>query len=180
MKTAITSFILSAMLAASTFAGSTATFDKRVVPSQPEPACFGPGFALGIFGGGFLPTHKADDFDNALGGGVLAEYFFNENIGLQFSYGAFATSGTQHLFNGDIILRAPIQSACAAPYLMVGGGFHVDGSSLGEFHAGAGIECRFKGNPNLGLFADGAYYWHGASNRDHDFTVVRIGVKFAL
>lgn len=148
--------------------------------TPPQTPCFGPGFDLGLFGGGFLPRHKSDSYDNALGGGALAEYFFNENFGIQVSYGAYATRSAQHLFNADLILRAPLHSICLAPYLMLGGGYQVDGEKLGEYHAGIGLEYKIKSMQNLGVFTDGAYYRHSSDSRDSDFTLVRLGVKFRL
>ena len=181
MKT-IALCMMSLLMVVPAYAGtSPAVSMKNPVGPMPEPpACFGPGFDVGIFGGGFLPRHGSHDYDDSLGGGVLADYFFCKNFGIQLSYGAFATSGTQHLFNGDLVLRAPLESLCIAPYLLVGGGFHVDGDSVGEYHVGAGLECKFRSDPRFGIFADGTYNWHSSSNRDRDFTLVRVGVKFSL
>ena len=177
----IASLIMTVALATSAFAGSPVTYSSKnaKTPRAPQPtgcSCFAPGAAFGVFGGAFLPNGGGE---NALGGGVLAEYFFCENFGIQLSYAAVAADGTTHLFNGDVVLRAPIQSLCIAPYLLVGGGFHVDGSNLGEYHVGGGIEAKFKGT-NLGAFVDGTYNWHSSSNRDRDYTLVRLGVKFHL
>ena len=180
MKTTIASLLISAALASAALAGPATFSGKGPVTPLPEPSCFGPGLDVGVFGGGFLPRHSHDDYDNALGGGVLVDYFFSKYCGVEFSYGAFATASTEHLFNGDFILRAPIESICVAPYLMVGGGFHVDGETVGEYHAGAGVEVRFKSLNHMGVFADGAYYWHGDGDRNRDFTLVRLGVKFHL
>ena len=180
MKTKIASLLFTLALVATSLAGPATFSGKGPVIPPPEPTCFGPGLDIGIFGGGFLPQHSNDGLQNALGGGVLVDYFFNQYAGVEFSYGAYATSGTQHLFNGDIILRAPLHSICVAPYLMVGGGFHVDGQTVGEYHAGVGVEMRFKSMDNIGVFADGAYYWHGDGDRNRDFTLVRVGVKFHL
>lgn len=176
---AIAFIVFSAALTCSALAGSTST-SKNSSLLQPEIPCFGPGFEFGFFGGGFLPRNKSDGLDNALGGGALAEYFFNENFGIQVSYGTYATRSAQHLFNADLILRAPIHSICLAPYLMVGGGYQVDGEKLGEYHAGIGLEYNIKSMQNLRVFTDGAYYWHKSDNHDSDFTLVRIGVKFRL
>lgn len=180
MKTKILSILGLAVLTSGVFAGSDTYSGGKggKVVTLPQPSCFSPGLDIGVFGGGFLPMHNHDGYKGALGGGVLVDYFFNNNLGIEFSYGAYATNGTQHLFDGDIILRAPIESVCIAPYLMVGGGFHVDGSSQGEYHAGAGIEAKLKSMDNVGLFADGAYHWHSSGESDLDFTLVRIGMKF--
>ncbi len=168
-------------LVSSVLAG-TATYDTSKSVSQPAPAptcqCFGPGLSLGIYGGGFFPKDGGRGYDDAAGGGVLIEYFFTENIGIQGSYGVYGTSGGEHLFNGDIVLRAPIHSICLAPYILVGGGADVDGSCLGEWHAGAGLEARFDSLNCLGIFADGTYNWHNSSDRD--YTQVRVGLKFRL
>lgn len=178
----IASLIMSVALASSAIAGPVMSSKGGKIVNPPAPEnCFGAGLDIGIFGAGFLPTHdhSTPDYKDSLGGGILADYFFCENFGIQLSYAAVAADGTTHLFNGDVVLRAPIQSLCIAPYLLVGGGFHVDGSNLGEYHVGGGIEAKFKGT-NLGAFVDGTYNWHSSSNRDRDYTLVRLGVKFHL
>jgi hypothetical protein len=172
--------ILSVALASSTFAGAPVNYSgkggKAVQPMVPQGCeCFAPGFAVGVFGGGLLPRNGGDD---VAGGGVLAEYFFNENIGFQGSYGLYATDSEHHQFDGSIVLRAPIKSLCIAPYLMAGGGFATNGTTRGDYHVGGGIEARFSGMGCMGIFADGAY--HFASDSGTDFTVVRLGVKFPL
>ena len=184
MKTSALLLSFSLILATGAFAGTVATYSGKsakqtIMPPQELP-CFGTGWDIGIFGGGLLPRHQDGDFNNSGGGGALAEYFFTENIGIQVSYGAYAAEGTTHVINGDLVLRAPIQSICVAPYLLLGGGMNVDGVKQGEYHAGVGIEARFKSMNNIGIFVDGTYNWHSSSNRDRDFTLVRLGVKFHL
>src|SRR4051812_48731394 len=113
--------LLSLSLGSMAMAGSTyvaASSGKGVVAPPPPQACFGPGFDVGIFGGGFLPTHRGDDYDSCLGGGALAEYFFDEHFGIQVSYGAFATGGTQHVITGDLVIRFPLDQGCVAPYIL--------------------------------------------------------------
>ena len=179
MKTAILSIVLLVPLASHVQAGAQVSA-KQPATFQAEPECFGPGFEFGVYGGGLIPRHSHDNYDSSMGGGMLADYFFNAYCGIQLSYGAFATSGGQHLFNGDLIVRAPIRSICVAPYLMAGGGFHVDGTTVGEYHAGAGVEVKLHKGDNMSLFADGAYYWHGSIDKQKDFTEIRLGVKFHL
>ena len=179
MKT-LASLILSAALASSAIAGTSVSYSgksgKAVQTMAPQGCdCFAPGFALGVFGGAFLPTHGSD---SALGGGVLAEYFFTENFGIQGTYGIYDTHSQHHQFDGSFILRAPIRSLCIAPYLMAGGGLATNGTTRGDYHVGAGIEARFSSLGCMGIFADGAY--HFAANDGADFTVVRLGVKFPL
>lgn len=170
----IASLLMTAALASSAFAGPvsySAKSPKSVVVPPAGCACFEPGFAIGAFGGGFLPD--TDNEDDVLGGGVLAEYFFTQYIGLQGSYGIYATSSEHHQFDGSLILRYPITSICVAPYVMVGGGFSTNSDQEGDYHVGGGIEARFESLNCLGVFADGAYHFAD----DGDFTIVRLGVK---
>jgi hypothetical protein len=176
----ITALFAVAMLASSAFAGPV-TYDKGskgVVPPPPQESCFGPGFDIGLFGSALIPKNK-DLFDNGGGGGILVEYFFCNYVGVQASYAANSTAGTLHTYSGDLILRAPIESICIAPYLLVGGGGDTDGKSEGQFHVGGGLDVRFRGSP-LGIFADAAYYWHSSEERDRDYTMIRAGLKWHL
>lgn len=178
----IASLIMSLALASGAFAGSPAYYSGKasknpVMPPPPGCEYFAPGAYLGAFGGGIIWNHHDID-DNALGGGVLADYFFCENFGIEVSYGAYATDSTTHVVLGDLIARWPIHSACIAPYLLVGGGLHADGENLGIFHVGAGLEVQVT--PRVGVFADGTYNWHNSENRDLDATIVRLGLKFHL
>jgi hypothetical protein len=72
------SLIMSLALASSAFAGPVSYSGKGgkfVQPTEPPPVgcdAFGPGFALGVFGGGYLPENDSFE-DDALGGGVVAE-----------------------------------------------------------------------------------------------------------
>lgn len=175
MKTLLP-LVLATLLASSAFGGTTysAKSSKMVQPVATEETCFAPGWALGVFGGALFPSHN----DNAVGGGgVLGEYFFTEQFGFQADYGVYATSSQHHQFDGSLVWRFPIKSICVAPYLMAGGGFSTNSEQEGDFHAGAGIECRFKSLNHMGVFLDGAYHFHG-SNNDRDFTIARLGVKF--
>lgn len=179
MKKIIT-LLMSAVLASSALAGTPSSYSakggKTVQPMAPVGCeCFAPGFAYGIFGGVLFPS---GDDDNTGGGGILGEFFFTENFGIQGSYGLFATSSEHHQFDASLVLRAPIKSLCIAPYVMVGGGLGTNGETRGDFHAGAGIEARFEKLNCMGLFVDAAY--HFTSDEDTDFTLGRLGIKFPL
>jgi hypothetical protein len=173
MKT-IASLVIACALASSAFAGPATYSAKGGNGVQPTATlgcdCFAPGAAFGIYGGGIL------DDDDALGGGVLGEYFFTEFVGIQGSYGIFATDSEHHEFDGALVLRYPIHSLCVAPYALVGGGFETDSSTEGDFFAGGGMEARLEAVNCLGIFADGAYHWAGGD--EPDYTIVRLGVKF--
>ena len=176
----IASLIMSLALASSAIAGPVSYSGKggkMVQPPVVPTGCdaFGPGFALGIFGAAILPDSSAED--DELGGAVLGEYFFNPYIGLQGSYGIFATEQEHHEFNGALVLRYPITSICVAPYVLAGGGFSTNSEDKESYFAGAGLEARFSGANNLGIFADGVYHF-AADGEDTDYTIVRLGVKF--
>lgn len=172
----ISTLLLSAALASSALAGTSAAYSgKMVQPMAPTGCdCFAPGAAFGVFGGGIFPE---DDGEDAAGGGVLYDYFFTEYFGFQGSYGLFATSSEHHQFDGSLVLRAPIRSLCIAPYLMGGAGMSVNGDNNTDYHLGAGIEARFASMDCMGVFVDGTYHF-AANDQDSDFTVGRVGVKF--
>jgi hypothetical protein len=171
----IASLLMSLTLASSVLAG-TADDSKTVQPTISPPQgceCFAPGFSLGAFGGGYFPSHGKS---GVAGGGMLAEYFFTENIGIQGSYGIYATNSEHHQTDLSLILRAPIKDFCIAPYVMAGGGLGTNAVTRGDFHVGVGLEARFASLDCMGLFVDGNY--HFASGNRTDFTVARMGVKF--
>ncbi|MCB1227350.1 MAG: hypothetical protein KDK99_16150 [Verrucomicrobiales bacterium] len=169
------------LLAAVAFSGAAiagpVSYGKNVskTPVLPPPAptgcdCFGPGLAVGVFGGALL-----SDADDVLGGGVLMEYAFNPYIAIQGSYGLYATDSEHHAFDGALILRYPITSICVAPYALVGGGFSTNSANDGHFTLGGGLEARIPSANCMGIFADAAYNF---ANDIPDHTIIRLGVKF--
>lgn len=174
---AICSLILASAFTMSAFAGTdTSKSSKFVQPVAQPPECFAPGFAVSAFGGALFPSHG----EHAVGGGgIQGEYFFTEMFGFMADYGVYATHSEHHQFDGDLVLRFPIHSCCVAPYLMAGGGFSTNASTVGDYNVGAGIEARFGSQKKTGIFLDGTYHFHG-SNSDRDFTIARLGVKFAF
>lgn len=167
-------------LATSAFAGPVdySKEDKNPVAPPPPAECFGPGLDIGIFGSGYLLTHN-DYRDNGGGGGGLIEYFVNAYVGVQVSYSADGPAPVHNVYEGDIVLRYPIQGACIAPYILLGGGGVSNSSNFGYGDAGIGIEARVA--PHVGIFADGTYHWTGGGSGDlRDFTLVRLGVKYAF
>ncbi len=163
-------------LAGSALAGPIAAKNPKapVMPPQAPVGCdcFGPGLSLGVFGGAILNS------EDALGGGVLAEYAINRNIAIQGSYGLYATDKEHHNFDAALVLRAPIDSICVAPYLLAGGGYSTNSASAGHWMVGGGLEARLSSSSCVGIFADGAYYFSGDEDEVEDHTIVRLGVKF--
>lgn len=175
MKTIIISLLTVVTLTASSFAGTSYAKNTKnpIAPAPTGCDCFGPGFSFGLYGGGFIPPHE---HESELGGGAILEYFFNDWIGIQGTYGIYATNAEHHQFDGSLVLRYPIRSICIAPYAIVGGGGSTNSDRSGDWHVGGGIDARIPSSNCLGIFADGAY--HFAEEGQQDFTIVRLGVKF--
>jgi hypothetical protein len=130
--------------------------------------------------------------EHGWGGGVGLNYFFHRNIGLGVDASwlsiredqGFARQNADsehtvlHNFSGSLILRLPIDSACLAPYVFAGGGFHVDGKQWASGHAGAGIEYRIKPN-RFGIFIDGRWTYLGdrEERQDLNFFSARAGFR---
>jgi opacity protein-like surface antigen len=171
----ITTLLMAVAFASSAVAGPMSAPKNPKAPVLPPPApscgCFGTGAAFDIFGAAILPEGGED----ALGGGIGVNYFFTPNIGLDFNYSAFATDSVHHQLDGNIVLRAPIDSLCIAPYALAGGGFATNSSNRGTYQVGAGIDVRLQSMNCLGIFAEGLY--HFAADDTPDFTTVRLGVR---
>ncbi len=181
----LSSLIIAASLASSAFAGTdySSKSSKVVQPMAPECDPWAPGFAVGAFADGLLPRFGSSHY---AGGGVMGEYFFTDNIGIQGDYSVLAYHSERHQFEANMIARFPIRSINLAPYILAGGtystggasegGFETGSQSLGGWQAGAGFECRFGQCSHVGFFADGAYHWD-ASHYARDYVLVRAGFK---
>ncbi len=162
-------------LASSAFAGAPSMSGKGgKIVTPPAPSCdwFAPGFKVGANVSGILFDEGGDD---SIGGGVLAEYFFCENFGIEGSANALATDSTHWQFDLNLVARYPMKNGCWAPYLLVGGGYGVNSENDWNWQVGGGVDVHLTGN--MGVFADGTYHW---SEGPRDFTLVRVGLKFRL
>ena len=173
MKTTTTTILASIALAGISFAGPSmdkAPMSKGPVPPPPPTCnCFEPGGQWSLYAAALVGGDKIDD---AMGAGFAVDYFFNHNVGVEVdATWAFADS-TIHTFNGSLVLRAPIMSACIAPYALLGGGVHTDGLTEGTLHAGGGIDIRLANC--FGIFADARYTWADESG---DYTIIRAGIR---
>lgn len=161
------------------FAGTKDYVSKEVPAPAPEEPCFKAGdFSLDLFAGytwGQDDDNNKEVLDDAALGGVGVNYFFTEMVGLGVDAYWFDSNGAIHNFDGSLIIRFPIQSACIAPYIYGGGGFHTDGTNQGSFHAGAGVEWKFASTTSL--FVDGRYTWLDESN---DTALARAGVRLTF
>jgi hypothetical protein len=188
MKSSITMTVGALALSSlSAVAGLAPTLGKSIAqPAINVPSvcdCFQAGtanlsfYAAGLISGSSSSSshHGGSEFDGSIGGGIALDYFFTENVGVSGDATWLAEDSAVHLFSGSVILRAPIKSACLAPYIMAGGGFHTDGVSQGILHAGGGIDFRIANC--WGIFADARYNW--ASETD-DYSVVRGGLRMSF
>lgn len=173
----VPALLIAAAMATSAFAGTAVSYSKNPkAPVMPPTGCecFAPGFTFGLNAAGILP----EEGDDALGGGVLGEYFFTDMLGVQGSYNVFATDSEHHEFDAALVVRFPITDLCIAPYILGGGGYATNSSEAWNVFAGAGIDIRLPDVNCMGIFADGAYHW--SEDDGADFTLVRVGVKFPL
>ncbi len=146
--------------------------DKNpVISVDPSCPCFFPGFEVGAFVGGYLPTSGED----ALGGGVSLTYFFTENLGLDYSYSVYATESEKHINALDLLYRIPLGNSCWAPYFLGGGAVFSNSDNNGAFRLGGGVEWRmsyFAMCP--AVFTDATYNWVDGGS---DAVQVRLGFR---
>jgi hypothetical protein len=174
----ITTLLMSVALASSAVAGTMSAPKNPKAPVLPAPAptgcdCFNAGASFDLFGAAILPAEGGGD--DAFGGGIGVNYFFSPYVGLDLNYAAYATDSVHHQVDGNLVLRAPINSLCIAPYALAGGGFATNSSNRGTYQVGAGIDVRLQSMNCLGIFAEGLY--HFAADDTPDFTTVRLGVR---
>jgi hypothetical protein len=142
---------------------------------------FDQGFHLGAHG--LLVIPDSNLADNALGGGLNADYFLNPYLGFQAA-AAWADPGTAHVWQNytvDGILRAPIETAHIAPYIFAGVGTMIEATTDILGRAGVGLE--FRPSSNFGVFTDWIYNFPGSSMADRgieNYQMVRLGVKFGF
>ena len=155
MKKSIVTLIM-ASFAGVAFAGppAPAPVKNPVLTPPPPPSCFNPGewtfdtSVAGLF---------VDGGNELAGGGVGLTYFPTLNVGLGADYSVF--SDGIHIYNANLVLRAPIESACLALYGIGGVGGISNGDSSLTWSAGIGVEWRCSKKSNIALFADARYLW---------------------
>jgi hypothetical protein len=169
-------FIALALSGSSLIAGSGYAPKNAKEPVLPAPAptgcdCFGPGASFDVFAGGIFP----DGGDAEIGGGVGLNYFFTPVFGVDVNYGVYATDSAHHQFDANLVMRAPITSACLAPYVLAGGGYATNSSNRATYQVGAGVDIRFQSSGCMGLFVEGLY--HFTEGDSPEFTTARVGIR---
>jgi len=175
MKKLLTLTGIMLMTAAAAFAGDGKTF-KEKVKVEPETCRFRTTeFQFDAFYTGFAGS-GGSRFGTGSGGGFGMNFFFAKYFGVGYEAAWYSNRGTaEHMpLGGNFIVRYPICSLNLAPYAMVGGGAAWDGTTVGYANVGGGFEYRFTNN--IGLFADGRYFFGGSGNVAN----IRSGLRFAF
>lgn len=120
-------------------------------------------FQVDAFYSGFMGG-RGTHFSTGSGGGFGLNVFFARYFGIGYEGQWYDNNGVaQHLpAGGNFFLRYPICSLNLAPYALVGGGGTWNGHGTGYGNVGAGLEYRFT--DNVGIFADGRYFYGGTGN----------------
>lgn len=174
MKKLTLSILAGLAIAATGFAGQEMVESKEY-KAAPEPCFKDTELQLDLFAsysGGDDGSH-GDGF----GGGLGVNYFFTRNLGISVS-GNLYDGDANGVWNvdADLVLRFPIEgSICIAPYILAGGGIETNGTTVGTWNAGAGLEWR--ATHTIGIFGEGRYIWAGG---DEDGVQARLGLRFVF
>lgn len=171
MKKLLTTLSILTASAGLALAGSgKVVYNDKVPLPDPGCDCFGTGFEFSGFGGALIPSSGS----SAGGGGIGLGYFFTENIGVDVSYGVYATDPSEeHVVVANLVYRLVDRNMCIAPYVMIGGGLLTNGATDGLWDLGGGIDIRLP-DSCLGIFVDATYNW---VDGNRDFTLIRGGVR---
>lgn len=170
MKVIALSAVASVALAGISFAGQPVV-EKNYKPVVPTTCFDDRELQVDLFGSF---TSSGGVNGEGFGGGLGVNYFFVRNFGIGVDGDLRGADGSAVWeTTGRLIARWPIDSACIAPYVFAGGGLIADGTTVGSWHAGGGLEWR--ASQKVGIFGEGRYTW-GAN--DNDAAQARVGVRF--
>jgi hypothetical protein len=174
MKKLTLSFLATLAIAATSLAG-TPMYDKGGKnPVAPEPCFKDTELQLDVFANYVWGDGSHGD---GFGGGLGVNYFFTRNIGIGVS-GSLRDGDFSGIWNVDVdlIARFPIEgSVCIAPYILAGGGIETNGTTVGTWNVGGGLEWR--ATPSFGIYGEGRYTWAAA---DEDSAQARLGLRFVF
>ena len=176
MKKLLLTTAIAGLSLCAAFAGDGKTFDKKVVVETETCRFRDTEFQVDVFYTGFVGGHNTK-FATGSGGGVGLNFFFARYFGIGYEAAWYSNNGTaEHMpLNGNFFFRYPICSLNLSPYVMVGGGAAFqEGRALGYGNVGGGLEYRFTNN--IGIFADGRYYYGGPGNVAN----IRSGLRIAF
>ncbi len=178
MKKTILTIAMTA-LAATAYAGPMGS-PTTTYTSAPAADLFGPGWVFSPYA--LFLTPNADVSDDAWGGGLALDYYFNQYWGLGASAEWADVDGDiGGVYAASTTFRYPI-GTYFAPYLTAAVGAQDFGGSteiLGR--AGAGLQVRFT--EQVGVFADWIYAFPGGGGGDDDFEdyqTIRMGLNISF
>ena len=182
-KSILSTFTILGISATAAFAGPMSSGKGGATPALNVPAvcdCFeANSLSFSTYAGGMISNGGAgnggESLDDAFAAGIALDYFFTQNVGLEADATFITTSSEISLVTGSVVVRAPVKSACFAPFVLAGGGIHADGVTQGVWHAGGGLDLRLANC--WGIFADARYTW--AEDSDN-YTLLRGGVRFSF
>lgn len=198
MKKIAFSLLAAVAVTGTSFAGTQvyASSKEYKQPLPPETCFLDQELQIDIYGAyvvGEGPSHAGTVRNHGWGGGVGVNYFFTRNIGIGVdgtwiaakenaaSPGVNDSRTVFHNVTGSLIVRFPIDEICLAPYLFVGGGYHVDGEDWASAHAGVGLEYRVVPN-KVGLFTDARFTYFGDrfGRGDQNNVMIKAGVRWVF
>lgn len=162
-------------LASTALAGQEMKAGKKMKDEPAEPCFRDQELQIDVFGS-YTDAVKRSDHGDGIGGGVAVNYFFIKYLGIGAEGNIYGgdVHGAWDL-GGRLIARYPIEGRiCLAPYLFAGGGVSTDGTTVGTWNAGGGIEWR--ATHHIGIFGEGRYTW----GEDRDAAQARVGIRFAF
>ena len=201
MKKLAFSLLAVATLGGTSFAGhEMVASGKDYKQPIPEATCFlDRELQIDVFGAyadGNSSSHAGPIRDHGWGGGIGINYFFTRNVGVgvdgiwldaKENAGAGNNDNNDdggkafHNVTGSLIFRLPMDASCLAPYVFVGGGFHVDGDQWASAHGGVGLEYRIVPN-KVGIFVDARWTYFGDryGAGDQNNFLGKAGVRFVF
>ena len=174
MKKLTLSFLASLAFVASSFGGHEVVSKEYKGPVA-EPCFKDVELQLDVFAS-YYGEH-GNLLGDGFGGGIGVNYFFTRNLGISVS-GTIYDGDTHEVWNTDLdlVYRFPIEGGiCIAPYILAGGGLEMDGTIIGTWNAGAGLEWR--ATPSFAIYGEGRYIW-GAL--DEGVATARLGLRFVF
>lgn len=173
MKKLTLTLLAGLSIAATSFAGQ----EMKEYKAVPEPCFKDTELQLDLFASYSATTPSNSNHGDGFGGGLGVNYFFTRNLGISVS-GNIYDGDANGVWNvdADLVLRFPIEGAiCIAPYILAGGGVETNGSTVGTWNAGGGLEWR--ATHTIGIFGEGRYIWAGD---DEDGVQARLGLRFVF
>jgi hypothetical protein len=177
MNKIVLSLIAGLALVSPAFAGSPEPAAATCCPSSVD-LFRAHEFQADVYGAYSVKTGGGDHNNDkdGFGGGLSFGYYFTRVVGVRVDTSLVESNGGLWQIGGDLLLRAPIDTAHIAPYGIIGAGSEIHGGS-GDLYlrAGLGIEARITAK--VGVFTEATYNWVDSAS---DRVLIKAGVRFAF